>query len=412
MSKRRKKKDRKKERSTAALAKRRAETHKAGYENTAFELPDGKKAFVLKSDKVVRLDIIPFEVGEGNPQADKDELYYERTYFVHPRIGTDQTSFVCLAKTCGEPCPICEFRGKLMKDPDADEDLIKDLGPKERQLFNVINTKDRSAGVQIWDMSFHTFGKKLDYEIKNSDEDDGYENFAELKGGFTLKLGIDQRHYGSVAFFEVVAINFKPRVKDYDEDILEEATCLDDILIVKDYDELKEIFLQTVEDENEDEDEDKKKGKAKGKKGGKKKDKDENWGDEDEDDNGDDENDDKDENGDEDEDDVNDSDVPDWSKDDRVVVEIDGEDYPGVITKIDEDEEEATVKFDDGDTGTHPFDELKAEPEPESKKSKKAGKKSGKDKKNKCPGGGKFGKDTDELPECDDCPIWDECDDA
>lgn len=30
--------------------------------------------------------------------------------------------------------------------------------------------------------------------------------------------------------------------------------------------------------------------------------------------------------------------------------------------------------------------------------------------KNMCPGGGTFGKDTDELPECENCFIWDECD--
>jgi hypothetical protein len=40
-----------------------------------------------------------------------------------------------------------------------------------------------------------------------------------------------------------------------------------------------------------------------------------------------------------------------YSVGDRVVVEIDGEDFPGEITSIDEDD--ADVKFDDGDTGTY-----------------------------------------------------------
>lgn len=384
MGKNKKKKERRQKRSTSAAAKRRAETHKTGFDNTAFEMPDDKKQFALKSDKAVRLDILPYEVGEGNPYADKGELHYERTFWIHRKIGVDQTSYVCLSKTCKEACPICEFRAKLMKDPDADEDLIKDLAPKERQLFNVINTKDKNKGVQIWEISFHLFGKRLDTEIKNSDEDDKYENFAELEGGFTLKCGVEEKSFGGQSFYEVSSINFKPRSDDYDEDILAETTCLDDILIIKEYDELKEIFLQTTDDDDDDDDDNEKDKKSKkSKKSGKKKD-----GDDD-----------------------GDNDDDKWEKGDRVVVEVDGKDYPGKITSVDEDDETVNVKFDDGDKMEDvAFDDLKAEPEKEEKKGKK-----GKDKKSgksKCPGGGTFGKDTDELSDCNDCPKWDECDDA
>jgi len=48
------------------------------------------------------------------------------------------------------------------------------------------------------------------------------------------------------------------------------------------------------------------------------------------------------------------------------------------------------------------------------KKLPKAKEKKAKDKKgkNKCPGDGTFGKDLDKLDECDDCPIWDDCEEA
>ena len=379
-SKSKKKKEKRNKRSTASAAKKRAETHKTGFDNTAFEIPDDVKLFALKSDKAVRLDIIPYEVGEGNPWADKGQLYYERTYWVHRGIGVDQTSYVCPAKTCGDPCPICEHRAKLVKDPDADEDLIKDLALKERQLFNVINTKEKNKGVQIWEISFHLFGKRLDKEIQNSDEDDGYEKFAELEGGFTLKCGVDEKSFGGRSFYEVSSINFKPREDDYDEDILEQTTCLDDILIIKDYDELKEIFLQTTDDDDDDK-KDKKSKKSKGK--------------ESEDNSGDGDN---------------------WEKDDRVVVEFDGEDFPGKLTSVDDDDETANVEFDDGDKMEDvAFDNLKVEPEPEKKSNGKGkkGKKSGKGGSGKkCPAGGTFGKDTDQLKECADCSKWDACDDA
>lgn len=391
-----KKKNRNK-RSTAAAAKKRAETHKTGFDNTAFEMPDDKKLFALKSDKAVRLDIIPYEVGEGNPWADKGQLHYERTYWVHRGIGVDQTSFVCLAKTCGDPCPICEHRAKMAKDQDADEDLIKDLAPKERQLFNVINTKEPNKGVQIWEISFHLFGKRLDKEIQNSDDDDNFEKFAELEGGFTLKCGIDEKSFGGKSFYEVSSINFKPREADYDEDILEQTVCLDDILIIKDYDELKEIFLQTTDDDDK---KDKKSDKSS------KKNKDDDNPDDNKDDNS--------------------GDNDNWEKGDRVVVEVDGTDFPGKLVSVDDDDETANVEFDDGDKMDDvAFDDLTVEPEPEksSKKDKgKKGKKGSKDDKGKksgmsgsgkkCPAGGTFGKDTDQMKECADCPRWDKCDDA
>ncbi len=45
-----------------------------------------------------------------------------------------------------------------------------------------------------------------------------------------------------------------------------------------------------------------------------------------------------------------------FDKGDRVIVNIDGADYPGSISKI--KGEEATIKFDDGDTDTFAFDKL------------------------------------------------------
>jgi len=258
-----KKKERKKERSTVSTARRRSEQHKAGFEITSLSLPEGTNLFSLKSDKAVRLDILPYTVGKGNPWADEGELHYERTYFVHRGIGVENNSYVCPQKILGKKCPVCEYRAKLAKDPDADEQLIKDLGPKERQLFNVIDTQNRDKGVQLWDISFHLFGKALDARIRNADEDDEYENFAELKDGLTLKLGIEEGHYGRISFFRVETIDFKSRKEDYDEDILEEVHNLDEVIKIIPYDELKKILLQTEEEDEDEKSTSKKKSKKK-----------------------------------------------------------------------------------------------------------------------------------------------------
>ena len=206
MSKKRKKK---RERSTAAAAKRRSEQHKGGFESTSIDLPEGVSLFSIKSDKARRVDIIPYTVGKGNPWADKGETHYERTFFIHRNVGAELNTYICLQKTLKKKCPVCEYRAKLMKDPNADEELIKDLGPKERQLFNIIDTQDRDKGIQIWDMSFHLFGKALDARIRNADDDDDYENFAEIEEGFTLRLGIEEKSLGRNTLFAVENIDFK-----------------------------------------------------------------------------------------------------------------------------------------------------------------------------------------------------------
>ena len=153
----RKSKKKGKKRSTAANAERRAKTHKTGFLITHLELPEGVSFIKIKDDKARRFDVIPYEVGKRkfHPDitfADKGSLHYERTYFRHKRIGASQSDYTCNLKTFGKKCPICDFRTKLRKDADADDELIAALAPKEYQLFNVIDTKDREKGVQILDL--------------------------------------------------------------------------------------------------------------------------------------------------------------------------------------------------------------------------------------------------------------------
>ena len=236
-------------------AKKRVETHKTGFDRTTVKVSSDMTFFTLDRAGTRRIDVLPYSVGEGNPFADPGELHYERTFYIHRGVGANQDSYVCLAKTAKKPCPVCEHRMKLLKDPDADEQEIKDLAPKERQLWNVIDRDDPEKGVQLWDISFHLFGKLLDTEIRNADEDEDFDTFFHLENGKTLKIGVGEKTIAGRSFCEVETISFKPRKDDYDDDVLEKCHSLDDLPIVMDYDKLKAIFLQTAEaDEMEDDD--------------------------------------------------------------------------------------------------------------------------------------------------------------
>src|SRR3990167_806457 len=246
-------------------ARQRAETHKTGYERTSLNIGADVPVFKLDRATPRRIDVIPYRVTGGNPCVEAGELSPERTYWTHRGIGANNDTFVCPAKTAKKPCPICEYRSKLQRDPDAAEDLIKDLAPKERQLWNVIDAEEPEKGVQLWDVSFHLFGKLLDAEIRNADEGDEYEFYADPMEGMTLKLGVAEKSFAGNTFYEVETIGFKRRREQYDEDVIDKAHPLDKLLIIPDYDKLKAVFLQTDAGSEDDEDEQKppKKGSTK-----------------------------------------------------------------------------------------------------------------------------------------------------
>ena len=246
-------------------AKGWADTPDSGFVMTCLKLPDGIELFTPKKEGIYRLDVIPYEVPKTclagpNPNAHPGELHYERTYFIHRGIGVDEKNYVCPNKTAGKPCPICEYRREQMQSRNGDEDVVKALSPKQRQLWNVIDREEDDETIRVWDISFHNFGKQLKREIRDADEDDGYEYFADPEDGLTLRVGLDETSFaGSKPFLQAGTINFKVRKNSLSDEIMDAAQPLDSLLTVLDYDKLKSIFLQeegVVDDKDDKEDED------------------------------------------------------------------------------------------------------------------------------------------------------------
>jgi len=204
-----------------------------------------------------KFDILPYTVSiKDHPDMEKGDLWYNKTVYVHYNIGAEGNAYVCPLKTAKKPCPICEYRNKLMRDDDVDEDVIKDLKPKQRDVFNVRVKGEKE--VKLFTTSHYVFGKLLLEEILENEED-GYDSFADMEGGKTLTVKFREKEIGSTKFLEASNIEFNDR-NDLKESILKKVEDLDKIIVYEPYEAIEKALFETADEDGA------KKGK-KGKKG-------------------------------------------------------------------------------------------------------------------------------------------------
>ena len=184
------------------------------------------------------------------------------TFWIH-RIGDgDNTrSVVCPKKTYGKPCPICEQVEKLSRNYAENEDEIKALKAKQRELFNIVDARDEEQLIQVYDTSyFHGFGEMLDSRLRNfddDDEDEDFKNFADIPGGRILKVRFNEGSFNGNKFFAPSSIDFMERKEELDESIIDSAVCLDSCLKVLSYEQIVKLLAGTEDIEEKDSSEEK-----------------------------------------------------------------------------------------------------------------------------------------------------------
>jgi len=354
-----------------ARARRKAENAENKGNSSYLNLPEG--VVFYKPKKGTRaIDILPYEVTvNNNPEVDKGDLWYQRTIYVHFNVGIEEKAILC-PRTVGKKCPICEYIAQLKKDPEADEDLIKTIKPKERELFNVIDLDADSDKVCLFEFSYYCFGEKLDEEIREGKPE--YGDFAELEDGYSLNVRFKEESLGSIKYLKASRIDFEKR-DDYDESILDDVLNLDEILSVLSYDAIEKI-LHGIPEEAIEEDSKEEVVKPKKKSTRKRKAKVE---EPEEDDS---------------EEDETEEEAPKKKSTRKRKAKVEEPEEA-----IEEDSEEEVIEDEPEDDSEEDETEVDEEPEPPKKKSKKG----------KCPYGYKFGVDVDLEKECEDCDIWETC---
>lgn len=198
------------------------------------------------------IDIIPYKAGENDNVVDPGDDTYTFAYISH-RIGVNNGIEVICPGMYDKPCPVCEMVNGM--DWDTEEDLIKQYKAKKRNLYNVVvhtSKEEKAKGIQVFDVPNFYFESQI-VEIAivaaRDGEDETIIDFAHTKKGksirWTIKAGKPFDEWKGYAFLDR---NYK-----IDKEIVRQAYCLDELVVIKSYDEIKKILDGHLEEESQEE---------------------------------------------------------------------------------------------------------------------------------------------------------------
>lgn len=212
------------------------------------------------SDDEHEIDVIPFIAGPYHPEKEEGLFAYVLDLWVHYGVGPNNETFVCLNPKFNKfphlsnpYCPACMYVDKLRKqlvdDEAEDKELIKEITnikPSKRSLYNVWihdSEREEKEGVKIWHVSHHIFGKVLSPLMK-APREGGYVNFSHPKEGKSIYFQKQGKGLGSYT-----AIQFMERQIDVTPQILKQAKQLDTLVYIPTKEEIQAALDLGIKDD-------------------------------------------------------------------------------------------------------------------------------------------------------------------
>ncbi len=191
-----------------------------------------------KNDHII--DIIPYFAGTNDPRNKEDEPSYVLDIEVHRFVGPMEEMVIC-PEQYGDPCPICEEARRLNRAGADWKKSVKPLKPGRRAVYNVI-VRDggdmEKKGVQVFEIA-HWFMEKHLAKIAKDPRGGGFVVFSDPDDGRSVSfertgVGSDNTGYSGHRFVD--------RPEPITDDELDGAYCLDDLIDIKSYEEVYEVF--------------------------------------------------------------------------------------------------------------------------------------------------------------------------
>jgi len=224
-----------------------------GGSGTMFKnLGDGTEFFNVdipkgKTEVKYTLRLLPYIVSDpkhpdGQNIAPEGELWYKRPFKRVRQVGVDKKSYIS-PLSIGKACPINEYYIKAKADPSIPDTEANKFKAQDCVMYNVqVIEKGEPGPIMFWWFSYACFEKRLKKELLDPDNDQ-YATFMDLVGGYDLRVRFQKEQFAGNDYSNADSISFVER-DDIDESILDEVINLDDVLVIKSYDELNNIFLE------------------------------------------------------------------------------------------------------------------------------------------------------------------------
>jgi hypothetical protein len=222
----------------------REDSQRSGSGSNYIKLPQGVGFFTAEAGGRCSIEILPYTVTlPKHPDGiEVGDIWYKRPYRRHRNVGASKDYEIC-PRSVGKPCPICDHRESLLESKTTDDKVIQSMKPQDRVLYNVRPLSGPDKGkILVWDFSFHNFQKQLDAEI-NDPENEEFAGFADLEGGYSLRVRFSEEHFEKNKYAKTERIDFDSK-DDLDESILNEVVDLDKTLLVRSYKALQNKFFE------------------------------------------------------------------------------------------------------------------------------------------------------------------------
>ncbi len=228
--------------------------------NDWFKLPDGVGRWIPEKAGRFSINVLPYEVAIKNHPDDveKECLWYKLPFMVHHGVGAANESVVC-PRSLGKPCCICDERDRLYKeDSDKNEDIIQALKPQKFVAYNIKSQEDEDR-VDIMHLSRGKFATTLEGELKDPDNEEHLAFFDVNENGRTLRVRFSDASFTNskgvtAKYLEATKIDFRQRDEMDEDTVLNKTVCLEEALIIMEHDALKKMFLQEDDDADGDDD--------------------------------------------------------------------------------------------------------------------------------------------------------------
>lgn len=223
-------------------------------------IPRGFEFIKPKIGKHLQMDFMMYEVTNPKHLDRKDETgvavpgtyHYRMPYLCHKGIGVNNETVTC-PTMYGKPCPICEHHAQLKKQ-DASQEELSQFGIKRWVLYVVIpiDSDEYEEEMYLFNISQANFQKQL---IEELEEKPQFRNFPDLENGYAIDARFGKGSFKGFTFPVATRIDFKDRNYAYPEEILDDVPKLDELIVLKSYEELETILhgsgLEMGDDEQE-----------------------------------------------------------------------------------------------------------------------------------------------------------------